>query len=384
MTSLGLIGWRGMVGSVLVNRMEEEGDFKRVTPYFFSTSNPGSKASIIASGGSILLDAYDIAELIKMDVIITCQGSDYSKRVFPKLQESGWQGYWIDASSAFRMEEFSRIALDPVNSSQLIESLEQGIKVFCGGNCSITLALIALSGLLKTNNVDWMSVMTFQAASGAGAKNVRELISQNRHLSESLDPSLLEPSSSALELSNAAHQILTSSELPLDAFDIPLAGNLIPWIDSDLGNGSSREEYKGEVETNKILGLDSGTIRVDGICTRVSAIRSHATAITLKLKQSMTVEEIQQLIESDHKFVQFVKNDKASTLAQLTPLHVQDSLKVAIGRLKPLAFDDTNTMFSLMTVGDQLLWGAAEPLRRMLNIILDKKAGVATIAPEKI
>lgn len=373
MTKLGLIGWRGMVGSVLVNRMKEEGDFEKVNSHFFSTSNAGSSVSILDGESSILLDAYDISELIKMDIIITCQGSDHAKQVFPQLQQAGWQGYWIDASSAFRMEEYSRIALDPVNNDQLVEALAQGVKVFCGGNCSITLALVALAGLLKTGNVDWMSVMTFQAASGAGAANVRELISQNNHLSQSLEPALLDPSSSVLDLSNAVHKILTDSDLPLSAFDIPLAGNLIPWIDTDLGNGTSREEYKGEVEANKILGLSPTTIRVDGICTRVGAIRSHATAITLKLKQPMDSSAIQTLIENDHEYVQFVKNDKTSTLAQLTPLAVQDSLKVAIGRLKPLALDDSNTMFSLMTVGDQLLWGAAEPLRRMLNIILAKQ-----------
>lgn len=371
MKKVGLIGSRGMVGSILLERMEVQNDFAKIAPYFFSTSNVGGMSSNIAGKEYVLLDAYDIENLANMDIIITTQGGEYTHQVFPKLQEYGWQGYWIDASSALRMSDASCIILDPVNHKNIIDALNNGIKVFTGGNCSITLALLGLSGLFKAGLIEWMSMVTYQAASGAGAKNVRELILQHSELGTNVAKNWYAPDVSILSLLKHVDGVFKSGVLSTDAFGLPLVGNIHSWIDSDLGNGMSREEWKGEVELNKILGLAKATIKVDGFCVRVPTLRCHATAITMKLKQNLALNEVADLIKNDHEWVQFVDNDKQSTLTYFTPLSVSGSLKIGVGRLKKMDLEENGSIYGVMTLGDQLLWGAAEPLRRMLNILVD-------------
>ena len=368
MKKIGLVGWRGMVGSVLMQRMYEEGDFKKITPYYFSTSSPGKKHIDVTGTEKTLLDAKSVPALAEMDIIISCQGGDYTKLIYSALRNSGWHGYWIDAASAKRMDSDSIIVLDPVNRAQIEQSVEAGIKNFIGGNCSITLTLLGLAGLFRAGLIDWLSVMTYQAASGAGAAYVRELLSQMNYLSQNVQTELSQ--AAILPLINKTRQTMQRSDFPKAEFGVPLAGSMIPWIDSDLGNGTSREEWKGEVETNKILGLPAGTIAVDGLCVRIGAFQCHSAAITMKLKKDIPLVELESLIAHAHEWVEFIPNNKEATLQKLSPTALAGSLKIGVGRLKKLGVGEQ--LYSVLTVGDQLLWGAAEPLRRILNILLDR------------
>lgn len=368
--SVGLVGWRGMVGSVLMQRMIEENDFQGINPIFFSTSNAGGDAPTIQDvPTSTLKDAYDINELSNCDVIITCQGGDYTKSVHGKLRESGWQGYWIDAASTLRMDENSVIILDPVNRSVIDEALAAGKKDFIGGNCTVSLMLMAIGELFKRDWVEWISAMTYQAASGSGANNMRELIKGMGYLYTSVEEQLNDPSSAILEIDKMIAESQRSSEFPTQYFGVPLAGSLIPFIDSQLENGQSREEWKGMVETNKILGKQGDEkIAIDGMCVRVGAMRCHSQGLTIKLKKDIPLNEIEDALKnSGNQWLDVVENDKQATMERLTPVAVTGTLKVAVGRLRKLSLGDE--YLGAFTVGDQLLWGAAEPLRRMLNII---------------
>ncbi|MBL0611606.1 aspartate-semialdehyde dehydrogenase [Aeromonas jandaei] len=371
MKKIGLVGWRGMVGSVLLQRMEVENDFNGIEPHFFSTSNPGANGPVIKDKLYLLKDAKDIKALAEMDIIISCQGGNYTNAVYPSLKASGWQGYWIDAASALRMDKNACIILDPVNRPQIDDAIRDGVRLFVGGNCSITLSLMALAGVIKADLIEWMSVMTYQSASGAGAKQVRELIAQSGYVASHLKLDGLVNQEPILPLVQRVGELISSSELPTTALGAPLLGSLIPWIDGDLGDGNSREEWKGEVETNKILGLEPGTISVNGLCVRVGVIRCHSAAITMKLKREVNEQEFARLIEDAHPFVTYVKNNKQQSLELLTPVAIGGSLKVGIGRFKKMSFGG-EPIYSVLTVGDQLLWGAAEPLRRMLNILLGR------------
>lgn len=369
MKKIGLVGWRGMVGSMLLKRMHDEGDFAKISPTYFSTSSPGRSYRDPFGVEHRLLDASSVEHLSEMDIVITCQGGDYTKAVYPSLRASGWQGFWIDAASAKRMDEDSIIVLDPVNRSQIEEGISSGVRNYVGGNCSITLSLVGLTGLFRAGLVEWMSMMTYQAASGAGAAHVKELLGQMSYVAKRVDGSLANPDTPVLDVLAKAHAAASEGDYPTEAFGVPLAGSIIPWIDTDLGNGVSREEWKGEVETNKILGLPPGTIRVDGLCVRVAALQSHSAAITLKLKEDCELDELEGLIRNAHEWVDFVPNNKQETVHRLSPAAVSGSLKVGVGRLRRLNLGPQ--MYSVLTTGDQLLWGAAEPLRRVLNIILE-------------
>lgn len=371
MTQVGIIGWRGMVGSVLLQRMLEENDFNGISAHFFSTSSAGGHGPVIDGIRYTLKDAHSIEALAEMDIIITCQGGDYTKAIYPVLLEYGWKGYWIDAASALRMDDRACIILDPVNRNNIDRAVKDGIKLFVGGNCSITLSLMGLAGLINADLIEWMSVMTYQSASGAGAKHVRELIAQSAYISQHLSTDELENPGSVLPLVNKVSGLIRSDKMPIDNFGAPLMGSIIPWIDSDLGDGNSREEWKGEAETNKILGLPAGTIPVNGLCIRVGVIRCHSAAITLKLKRDVSEAEFEALVAQSHPWVSYVPNNKEASVTQLTPAHISGSLQVGIGRFKKMALNG-DPIYSVLTVGDQLLWGAAEPLRRMLNILLHR------------
>lgn len=371
MKKVGIIGWRGMVGSILMQRMKSEGDFSKFQPTYFGASAASMPYVDVCGKERTLVDANSIEHLAEMHIVISCQGSDYTQNIYPRLRATGWQGYWIDAASALRMNTDSVIVLDPVNREQIDRALTSGCRNFIGGNCSITLTLLGLAGLFHANLIDWMSVMTYQAASGAGAAYVRELLKQIKFLSGAVTDELTsdKPITALLDRAQAA---LVSSMLPLAQFRVPLVGSIISWIDSDLGNGSSREEWKGEVETNKLLGLNPGSIRVDGLCVRVGVLRCHSAAVTMQLKRDISLAELETLISSAHEWVEFVPNTKSATLERLSPVALSGSLKVGVGRLKKLSVG--RNMYSVFTVGDQLLWGAAEPLRRVLNIILEHKS----------
>ena len=360
---VGLVGWRGMVGSVLLQRMQEENDFAGIEPVFFSTSQAGGAAPMNAG---TLKNASDIAELKKLDVIITCQGGDYTKEIHPALRQAGWKGYWIDAASSLRMEQDAVIILDPVNRGVIDAALAKGQKDFIGGNCTVSLMLMALGGLFRANQVEWISSMTYQAASGAGAPNMRELLSQMGVLHGSVAGLLANPSSAILDIDQQVTEVLRGAALPKTEFGFPLAGNLLPWIDREVEDGQSREEWKGFAETNKILGT-SQPIPVDGLCVRVGAMRCHSQALTIKLKQDLPIGEVENLIRNDNQWVKLVPNTKAETLAQLTPAAVSGTLTVPIGRVRKMKLGPQ--YISAFTCGDQLLWGAAEPLRRMLRIL---------------
>lgn len=369
MQKLGLVGYRGMVGSVLMQRMQEENDFAHVEPYFFSTSQVGAKAPAI--GGTktdLLLDAKNIDQLSAMDIIITCQGGDYTNEIYPKLRASGWAGYWIDAASALRMHDDTIIILDPVNRNVIDEALNKGVKTFAGGNCTVSLMLMALAGLFKADLIEWISSSTYQAASGAGAKNMRELLLQMGQLHDAVKNELLDPNSSILDIEKKVRLTMNSDSFPTENFTAPLAGSVLPWIDKAMENGQSKEEWKGIAETNKILGLAPNTIPVDGNCVRISSLRCHSQSLTIKLKKDVPVNEIEQVIKEQNQWVRVIPNDKAQTLAQLTPAYVSGSLNVPIGRIRKMMMGPT--YLSAFTVGDQLLWGAAEPLRRMLRILV--------------
>lgn len=368
---LGIVGWRGMVGSVLLSRMAAENDFAYFDTSFFSTSMSGQSAPRFAGGKKNLMNASDVNALSEMDVIVSCQGGQYTKEVHPKLREAGWNGYWIDAASTLRMEPNAVIVLDPVNRSHIETAIDDGIKDFVGGNCSITLTLIGLASLFKAGLVEWMSTMTYQAASGAGAAHIRELIAQMGVLHHAADGLLKDPGASILDIDKSISHALVSPELPVEMFGAPLAGNILPWIDSDLGNGMSREEWKGEAEANKILGLPTHTIPIDGLCIRVGAMRSHAAALTIKLKENLSLDEIEKLIQSNNPWVDLIPNTKSASIEKLTPAAVSGSLKVAVGRLRKMSMGEN--YLTAMTIGDQLLWGAAEPLRRTLRLLVERK-----------
>ncbi len=363
---VGLIGWRGMVGSVLLQRMQEENDFAGIEPVFFSTSQAGQPAPMNAG---TLKDASDLAELGKLDVILTCQGGDYTKATHPELRKSGWKGYWIDAASTLRMEKDAVIVLDPVNRQVIDGALARGQKDFIGGNCTVSLMLMALGGLFRAGLIEWISAMTYQAASGAGAPNMRELISQMGVLHGSVHERLQDVASAILEIDREVTSTLRSDLMPKQEFGFPLAGNVLPWIDREVEDGQSREEWKGYAETNKILGASS-PIPVDGICVRVGAMRCHSQALTVKLKKDVPIADIESLIHNDNQWVEVVPNTKADTLARLTPVAVSGTLAVPVGRLRKMKMGPR--YLSAFSCGDQLLWGAAEPLRRMLRILMER------------
>lgn len=369
MKKLGMIGWRGMVGSVLMQRMREEKDFSLVEPVFFTTSQAGSPAPDVGQGASTLLDAHDINALSAMDVIITCQGGDFTKAVYPKLRESGWQGYWIDAASALRMEDAAVIVLDPVNRHVIDDALANGVKDFIGGNCTVSLMLLALGGLFAEDLVEWVSPMTYQAASGSGAKHMRELISQMGEIKEAVSDLLDDPASAILEIDKQVAETMRSDQISTDQFGVPLAGSLIPYIDTQLPSGQSREEWKAGAETNKILATGEQPIPIDGLCVRVGAMRCHSQALTIKLKKDLSVAEIEQKLAAANDWVKVIPDDRDASISELSPTKVTGTLNIPVGRIRKLAMGPE--YISAFTVGDQLLWGAAEPLRRMLRIVLE-------------
>ncbi|WP_338765431.1 aspartate-semialdehyde dehydrogenase [Massilia sp. METH4] len=375
MKLVGLVGWRGMVGSVLMQRMQEEGDFEHIEPVFFSTSNTGGKAPAMAKNETTLKDATNIDELKRCEIIISCQGGDYTSEVFPKLRAAGWNGYWIDAASTLRMDKEAVIVLDPVNLNVIKDAMTKGVKNFIGGNCTVSCMLMGLGGLFKQDLVEWMTSMTYQAASGGGAQHMRELLTQFGTINASVKSLLDNPASAILEIDRqvlATQHGLSAEETK--QFGVPLAGNLIPWIDKDLNNGQSKEEWKGGAETNKILGRGEGfgskAISVDGLCVRIGAMRCHSQALTIKLKKDVPLDEINDIIAGDNQWVKFVPNTREASVRDLTPAAVTGSLTIPVGRVRKLSMGPE--YISAFTVGDQLLWGAAEPLRRMLRIVLDK------------
>lgn len=371
MKKVGLVGWRGMVGSVLLQRMREEGDFELIEPQFFTTSNVGGAAPSIGRALAPLADAQDIAALRAMDVIISCQGGDYTGAVFPKLRAEGWNGYWIDAASTLRMESDAVIVLDPVNHPVIQDALSRGVKNFIGGNCTVSCMLMGLGALFKADLVEWMTAMTYQAASGGGAQHMRELLAQFGAIHAEVRGLLDDPASAILAIDRqvlARQRGMSADET--QQFGVPLAGNLIPWIDKDLGDGSSREEWKAGAETNKILGrAGAATVPIDGLCVRIGAMRCHSQALTIKLRRDVPLADIEDLIAADNPWVRVVPNTREATLAQLTPAAVTGSLQIPVGRLRKLKMG--GEYLSAFTIGDQLLWGAAEPLRRSLRILLE-------------
>lgn len=371
---VGLVGWRGMVGSVLMDRMQAENDFALIEPVFFSTSNAGGAAPAMAKNEKTLKDAHDIEALKKCDIILTCQGGDYTNEVFPKLRAAGWNGHWIDAASALRMEKDAVIVLDPVNMPVIKNAMANGGKNWVGGNCTVSCMLMGVGALYKAGLVEWMSTQTYQAASGGGAQHMRELLTQYGTLNAEVKALLDDPKSAILEIDRlvvAKQRTLTAAETA--NFGVPLGGSLIPWIDKDLGNGQSREEWKGMAETNKILGLGadfgSSEIPVDGYCVRVGAMRCHSQALTFKLKKDVPVADIEAMIAADNDWVKVVPNTREATIQDLTPVAVTGTMTIPVGRIRKLAMGPEYV--GAFTIGDQLLWGAAEPLRRMLRILLE-------------
>jgi aspartate-semialdehyde dehydrogenase len=371
MLKVGFVGWRGMVGSVLMERMLQESDFTAIEPTFFTTSNVGGNGPDIGKAIENLKDASDIAELAAMDVVVSCQGGDYTKAVFQPLRDSGWNGYWIDAASSLRMADDAVIVLDPVNLNVIEEALEKGVKNFIGGNCTVSLMLMAIGGLFNAGLVEWVSAMTYQAASGAGAKNMRELITQMGQIEDAVVAELADPASAILAIDKKVADTMRSGDFATDNFGAPLAGSLLPFIDTQLENGQSREEWKGQAETNKVLG-NQQVVPVDGTCVRIGAMRCHSQALTIKLKKDLPMAEIEQQIASANDWVKVVPNDRDASLQDLTPTAVTGTLTVPVGRLRKMNMG--GEYLNAFTVGDQLLWGAAEPLRRMLALLV-KKAG---------
>ncbi|MFZ2390861.1 aspartate-semialdehyde dehydrogenase [Rhodoferax sp.] len=370
---VGLVGWRGMVGSVLMDRMQAEGDFGLIEPMFFSTSNAGGKAPAQAKNETTLQDAFNMDALTRCDIIISAQGGDYTTQVFPKLRAAGWSGHWIDAASTLRMEKDAVIILDPVNMPVIQKALASGGKNWIGGNCTVSCMLMGVGALYKAGLVEWMSTQTYQAASGGGAQHMRELLTQYGTLNAEVRSMLDDPKSAILEIDRkviAKQRALTAAETA--NFGVPLGGSLIPWIDKDLGNGMSREEWKGQAETNKILGqgADFGSIEtpVDGFCVRVGAMRCHSQALTFKLKKDLPVADIEAMIAADNPWVNVVPNTREATIKDLTPVAVTGTMTIPVGRIRKMAMGPEYV--GAFTIGDQLLWGAAEPLRRMLRILL--------------
>lgn len=368
MKVVGLVGWRGMVGSVLMQRMQEEGDFDHIEAVFFSTSNKGGKAPAIAKKETTLQDANDLDALKKCDIIITCQGGDYTTEIFPKLRAAGWDGYWIDAASTLRMKDDAVIVLDPVNQNVIKDALGRGVKNYIGGNCTNSILLMGVGGLFKEGLVEWVSSMTYQAASGGGANHMRELLSGMGVVHSAVASELATPSSAILDIDRKVADAIRN-DVPTEFFGAPLAGGLIPWIDAQLENGQSKEEWKGQAEVNKILG-NTQTIPVDGLCVRIGAMRCHSLALTIKLKRDLPLAEIENIIRSANPWVKWVPNERAVTVKELTPAAITGGLEIGVGRVRKL--NQGPEYISAFVIGDQLLWGAAEPLRRMLRIILGK------------
>lgn len=369
MRRVGLVGWRGMVGSVLMERMQAERDFDLIDPVFFSTSQVGGKGPAIGKDAP-LGDAKNIDALKSMEIIISCQGGDYTNEIFPRLRAAGWKGYWIDAASALRMNDDAVIILDPVNLDVIKDAVRRGVRNYIGGNCTVSLMLMGLAGLFRHDLIEWMSAMTYQAASGAGAQHMRELLLQMGAAHGAAASALRDPASAILDIDRAVAKELRSSSFPIEQFGVPLAGSLLAWIDKDLGNGQSREEWKGMAEGNKILGRSRDPIPIDGICVRVGAMRCHSQALTIKLKKDVPLDEIRAMIATANDWVRVVPNERDATLKQLTPAAVTGTLQIPVGRLRKLAMG--GQYLAAFTVGDQLLWGAAEPLRRMLRILLEQ------------
>ena len=374
MALVGLVGWRGMVGSVLMDRMVAEGDFDLIEPLFFSTSNKGGKAPSMAKNETTLQDAFDIDALKRCDIIITAQGGDYTTEVFPKLRASGWNGHWIDAASSLRMKDDAVIVLDPVNLPVIKNALAKGGRNWIGGNCTVSCMLMGVGALYKAGLVEWMSTQTYQAASGGGAQHMRELLAQFGTLNHEVKDLLADPMSAILDIDRLViEKQRTLEDAEKANFGVPLGGSLIPWIDKDLGNGMSREEWKGMAETNKILGQGEGfgtaAVPVDGFCVRIGAMRCHSQALTFKLKKDVPVAEVEAMIAADNPWVKVVPNNREATMRDLTPVAVTGTLTIPVGRIRKMAMGPE--YLGAFTIGDQLLWGAAEPLRRMLRILLD-------------
>ena len=369
--SVGLVGWRGMVGSVLMQRMRDEGDFSLIDPVFFSTSNAGGRAPDWA-GATALQNAFDIEALKKLPIIVTAQGGDYTSEVYPKLRAAGWAGLWIDAASTLRMKDHAIIVLDPVNRGVVDAALKRGVKDFIGGNCTVSCMMMGLAGLFKHDLIEWMTSMTYQAASGGGAQHMRELLTQFGLIHAEVNAKLVDPASAILDIDRSVLALQQGGCLPTEQFGVPLAGNLIPWIDKDLGNGMSREEWKGEAETNKILGRGEGfgstPIPIDGLCVRIGAMRCHSQALTIKLKRDIPLDELADIVTKGTAWAKVIPNTKEATLKGLSPVAVTGTLDIPVGRMRKLSMG--SDYLGAFTVGDQLLWGAAEPLRRMLRIAL--------------
>ena len=369
MMKVGFIGWRGMVGSVLMGRMKEERDFDHIEPVFFTTSNVGGKGPDIGREVPPLKDANSIDELRKLDAIITCQGGDYTKEIYPQLRAAGWKGYWIDAASTLRMKDDAIIILDPVNKDVIKNGLSSDVKTYVGGNCTVSLMLMAIGGLFDAGLIEWISPMTYQAASGAGARNMRELIQQMGAINSEVKALVDDPASAILEIDKKVADFIRSDRYPVEAWPVPLAGNLIPWIDVALESGQSKEEWKAQVEANKIMGRSANPIPIDGLCVRIGAMRCHSQALTIKMTRDVPLDEIHGLIAAHNTWVKVVPNDREITMRELTPAAVTGTLTVPVGRMRKLAMGPQ--YLTAFTVGDQLLWGAAEPLRRMLRILLE-------------
>ncbi len=368
MRKVGFVGWRGMVGSVLMERMRAENDFQGFEPVFFTTSQAGKPGPDVGTGSKPLEDATDIDKLAEMDIILSCQGGDYTNEVYENLRLR-WDGYWIDAASSLRMAEDSIIVLDPVNRDVINAGLESGIKNYIGGNCTVSLMMLALGGLFEKDLIEWVSSMTYQAASGAGAKNMRELLTQMGELETEVSDLLADPYSAILDIDSKVTAKMNSDDLSKDNWGVPLAGSLIPWIDKAVDKGQTKEEWKGLVETNKILGnTDDNSIPVDGQCVRIGSMRCHSQAFTIKLKQDLPIEEIESIIADHNEWVKIVPNNKESTLEDLTPMKTSGTLTIPVGRIRKMNIGPE--YLTAFTVGDQLLWGAAEPVRRMLKITL--------------
>jgi len=372
MMKVGLVGWRGMVGSVLMQRMREEGDFPLFEPVFFSTSNAGGAAPM---GGGRLLSADDLTALGKMDVIVTCQGSDWTKAVYGPLRSAGWKGYWIDAAKTLRMQDDAVIVLDPVNRKVIDQALAKGVRDYIGGNCTVSLMLMAMGGLFKHDLIEWVSAMTYQAASGAGAQNMRELLEQMGALHASVASELADPASAILDIDRKVTETMRASALPTANFrGVPLAGSLIPWIDVPVEHGQSMEEWKGGAECNKILGRPAfrspGSVPIDGLCVRIGAMRCHSQGLTIKLRRDVPINEVEAMLAAGNDWVEVVPNEREASERRLSPAAVTGTLQVPVGRLHTLAMG--SQYLGAFTVGDQLLWGAAEPLRRMLRILIER------------
>ena len=370
MRRVALVGWRGMVGSVLMQRMREERDFDHIEPVFFTTSSVGGKGPDVGRGDTgPLKDARSIDDLKALEVIVTCQGGDYTNEIYPKLRTAGWDGYWIDAASALRMKDDAVIILDPVNLRVIEDALAKGVKNYIGGNCTVSLMLMGLDGLFRHGLVEWMTAMTYQAASGAGAQNMRELIAQMGAAHGVARDLLADPASAILEIDRRVADVLRSDTLPKEHFGVALAGSLIPWIDKDMGNGQSREEWKGQAEGNKILGREANPIPMDGVCVRIGSMRCHSQALTIKLTRDVPLDEIGAMLAEANAWARVIPNERDASMRELSPAAVTGSLSVPVGRLRKLSMGPQ--YLAAFTVGDQLLWGAAEPLRRMLRIVLE-------------